>query len=183
MRGADPALRSDALHRRVRAAIDAWAIGAAPAESFEALALDVARYQLEHVPPVARLAATRGINAATLTAIDALPALPTDVFRLRRVAAHPASLDTRVFRTSGTTQGAERRGEHPLRDVSTYERAALAWGEVMLLAAPRPTAALVLAPSARAVPDSSLSFMIDAFVARLGVDAHHLVSPASGLDV
>jgi hypothetical protein len=183
MRDADPALQSDALHRRVRAAIDAWTRGAAHAESFEAIALDVARYQLEHVPPVARLAAARGIDATTIASIEALPALPTDVFRLRRVAAHPASLDTRVFRTSGTTQGAERRGEHPLRDVTTYARAALAWGEPMLLAAPRPQAALVLAPSARDLPDSSLSFMIELFVARLGIDAQHLVSPTFGLDV
>ena len=31
------------------------------------------------------------------------PALPTDVFRFRRIAAHPPEQDVRVFRSSGTT--------------------------------------------------------------------------------
>ena len=57
----------------------------------------------------------------------ALPAMPTDAFRLVRVAAHPAAEDSIIFRTSGTTGGA--RGEHPLSTTKTYEEGALAWGQ------------------------------------------------------
>ena len=58
--------------------------------------------------------------------------MPCDVFRLARVAAHGIEDDRRVFRTSGTSQGAEARGEHAMRTTSTYELGALAWGRRML---------------------------------------------------
>ncbi|MEJ7733112.1 MAG: hypothetical protein WKG00_28440 [Polyangiaceae bacterium] len=65
-------------------------------------------------------------------ALPALPGLPTDVFRLARVAAHPEADDEVVFWTSGTTAGAGARGEHPLRTTATYQRAALGWAARLL---------------------------------------------------
>jgi hypothetical protein len=135
-----------------------------PPERFDNLALDIARFQFAHVPAFARLCRARGVDLDKLDSAHAIPALPTDVFRLARIAAHSPAQDRRIFRTSGTSQGQEARGEHPLRITSTYEHGALRWAERMLWPDGRRFAIAVLAPSASEVPDSSLSFMIDLFV-------------------
>ncbi|HEY4118434.1 MAG TPA: acyl-protein synthetase [Byssovorax sp.] len=158
---------SDDLHARVLAFVDASMRGET-AESFDALALDVARRQRRCVAPFARLVAARGADLDASTSAAAIPALPTDVFRFARVAAHPPELDARVFLTSGTSLGAEARGEHAMRTTSTYEAVARAWADRMLLA--RTSAGLAsvsLVPSASAAPASSLSFMVDAFARAL----------------
>jgi hypothetical protein len=181
--------QSDALHARVRALIDAslaaWD-GATPSpsgEPFASLLLDIARFQAAHVAPVARLWRARGA-ALDLGALPALPGLPTDVFRLARVAAQPEADDELVFWTSGTTAGFGARGQHPLRTTATYRRAALGWA-ARLLWREAPAAAIVLAPPPASAPHSSLSFMLDLFVQQWGVRASwqpSLADPDARLD-
>ena len=106
---------SDALHRRVRAHADAWRacltgeirLDTCAAEErerleqeFLELALSIAQYQCDHAPGFARLVDARG---STLSTLDSIPAVPSDAFRLARVATYPAEFDTARFRTSGTT--------------------------------------------------------------------------------
>jgi hypothetical protein len=165
-RAVDVVTASEALHARVRALIDATTRGAL-AEPFDELALAIARFQAEHVAPVGRLVRARGVDLGAAATADAIPAVPCDVFRLARVAAHPPALDVRVFRTSGTTQGREARGEHALRTTATYEAAALAFGAAMLWPDGPRLRAIVLAPAPDEAPDSSLGFMIDRFASRL----------------
>jgi hypothetical protein len=167
------------LHAEVRTEIDRS--GPTTDDRFDELALEIARYQLAHVEPLARLARAKGIQANELASIEELPAVPSDVFRLRRVAAHPASEDARVFRTSGTTAGA--RGEHFYRDLGTYERAAMAQAARWLWPDGPPARVIALAPSSREVPDSSLGFMIDLFAGELDVPISHHIGVATGLDV
>lgn len=157
---------SEVLHRRVRAFI-ARTRGGAPEEAFDALALDIARFQAAHVAPFGRLVAARGFDLAGAASSLQIPAVPTDVFRLARVAAHPPAEDVVVFRTSGTSQGAAARGEHPLRTTATYELGALAFAETMLWPDRARLRVVVLAPPASRAPDSSLSFMLDRFAERL----------------
>lgn len=155
------ASESDALHRRVRAFI-AGSLRDEATETFDALALDVARFQAAHVPAIARLAHARHAHFSHAH-VDAIPAVPTDAFRLTRVAAHPRDCDVAVFRTSGTSQGEAARGEHALRTTETYELAARAWGTRYLFPDRTDLRALVLAPSIAEQPDSSLGFMLDRF--------------------
>ena len=124
---------SDSLHARVRAFIAAAMHGDAT-ESFDALSTDIARFQIERVAPVRRLAIARGLAGADLAEASQIPAVPTDVFRFARVAAHPSEEDVAVFRTSGTTSGA--RGEHSFRTLATYDAAAVAWASRHLLSHP-----------------------------------------------
>ncbi len=168
--------QSDALHARVRAFI-----AGESTEDFEALALSIAAFQRAHVEPVGRLARAR-LGDVPARSVDEIPALPTDVFRLRRVAAHPPSLDVRVFETSGTTQGAETKGRHPMRTLATYEAAAMAHAERLLFPDVKLGRALVLAPSSRDAPASSLSFMIDLFLERLGLARSATVSAGGAID-
>jgi hypothetical protein len=155
---------SRALHARVQAFIAAHERGEA-SESFDLLACDIARFQMTRVAPVARLAKARKLEPAALTRADEIPGVPTDVFKLARLAAHAPALDERVFRTSGTTQGREQRGEHPVRDTSTYSLGAAAHGRAMLWPDHDRTTVrvLVLGPRPERAPDSSLTFMCDLF--------------------
>ncbi len=174
------AAESDALHARVRAFIASSPArrGAAP-EPFDALALDLARFQAACIPALARLARARGVDLAAAGSAAIIPAVPTDVFRLARLAAHPRALDAALFRTSGTTQGA--RGEHPLRTTETYELAALAWGERFLWPDGAALGAIVLAPTVDAQPDSSLGFMLERFARALaGPISFHVLLSAAG---
>ncbi len=161
---------SDELHRRARAFVTAYEAKAAMPESFDALACDLARHQAKHVEGFARLCAARGVDVASIDRASQIPAVPTDAFKLARVAAFAESAASVVFRTSGTTIGA--RGSHAMRDVTTYDAAALAFGRASLardLEGPVPV--LVLGPSPEALPDSSLTHMIDLFVRSLGKPA------------
>jgi hypothetical protein len=168
--------RSEALHAQVRSyARDALAAGLTfDAARFEQIALEIAEFQRSSIPAIARLyqQAPRGV--------DELKAAPTDLFRLRRLAAHEASEDVRCFRTSGTTAGAS--GFHPMRTLTTYLELSLPLAEAFLFPQVAPEQALVLAPSSSSLPESSLSFMIDRIVERRGLVAPHLVDLKFGLN-
>jgi acyl-CoA synthetase (AMP-forming)/AMP-acid ligase II len=170
---------SDALHVRVQAFLRAAIVDPARTpESFDALAVDLARHQAAHIPAVARLARARGIDLASATRAAEVPAVPCDVFRLTRVAAHPIADDVALFRTSGTSQGREARGEHALRTTATYELGARLWAERLLWPDTTRLRAIVLAPPLAEQPDSSLGFMLDRFAALLGGGTFHLRSGA-----
>lgn len=143
-------------------------------EPFDALACDLARYQAARIEGYARLCRARGVDVAALTSAADVPAVPTDAFKLTRVATFPPE-DTRItFRTSGTTVGT--RGEHPMRDVATYDAAAIAFGRRWLARdLDEPTPVVVLGPSPEAASDSSLVHMCEAFVRAFGAPA----SPSS----
>jgi hypothetical protein len=162
------------LHRRVRAFIDASEKAEPNEESFDALGLAILRHQAEHVPAYRRLVTQRKCDPRQAKSVRDLPAVPTDAFRLTRIAAHAPSEDVALFRTSGTTSGA--RGEHALSTTATYEKAALAGGRwALFFDAPSAMTALALAPArTRPVADSSLHFMIQLFASELARSAHYL---------
>lgn len=164
---------SDALHARARAFVRAFEQGGAAPEPFDALALDLARFQARHVPGYARLCAARGVDPGRIREAAEAPAVPTDAFKLATVFAFPADQACVTFRTSGTTIGA--RGAHPMRITATYDGAALAFGRAML--APHfepPVPVLVLGPSEQEAPDSSLAHMCATFARAWGTGAWFL---------
>lgn len=147
---APPALRmSEALHKRVRAFAQSFDQQASLAsDTFDSLALDIARFQYAHSPGFARLCPS-GKDA--LQTVDDLPVIPSDVFRLTRVALHPPELDVAVFRTSGTT--AELTGQHPVRTLATKEQLSLLQANRTLFAEYGRGVVVALAPK----PDGSSS--------------------------
>lgn len=157
---------SRALHTRARALVQAFVDATPPAETFDALAVDLGRFQASHVPGYARLCARRGVAPSTCTRAAQFPAVPTDAFKAMRVAAFGEDATTRIFRTSGTTVG--QRGRHDFRDVRTYDAAALAFGRACLFGNER-FAVLTLGPSPAEAPDSSLTHMNELFAQKLGV--------------
>ena len=163
---------SEDLHQRARAFVQAFQRGDGPPEPFDALAVDLARFQAERVAGFARLLGARGLDPAELRTASEVPAVPTDAFKLTRVAAFPSEDETKTFRTSGTTQGQEARGVHPFRDVGTYDLGAVAFGRASLaadlLASTPRIPVVVLGPSPEELPDSSLTHMNALFVAAFG---------------
>lgn len=151
--------RSDALHREARA------IAAGGAFDFDRFACAVADYQREHAAGFARLCRARGVT--TFARAEDIPAVPTDGFKMTRVATFPEAESKITFRTSGTTIGAP--GFHAMRDPATYEEAAVAFGRTWLardLDVRVPV--VVLGPHAK---DSSLAHMCERFVAAFGEPA------------
>ncbi len=136
-------------------------------EAFDALACDLARFQAEHVEGYTRLCRVRGVDPRSLTRAADAPAVPTDAFKLARVAAFPAERTAITFRTSGTTVG--DRGRHEMRDVATYDAASLAFGRWALARTlPPRLPVLVFGPPPDDAPDSSLAHMLGLFARELG---------------
>lgn len=159
--------QSKSLHARAQAFVRAFeAPGADMPESFDALAVDLARFQAEHVEGYRRLLAARGVRVDDLRAATDAPAVPTDAFKVARVSAFAESETPVLFRTSGTTIGA--RGAHWFRDVSTYEAGCVAFGRWALLHNLADPGVLVLGPSPAAAPDSSLTHMLTHFASAFG---------------
>ena len=154
---------SELLHARVQAAMAEGLDEGA----FDELACAIARHQAASCPAVGRLFRARKIDPEGLRGAADIPAVPTDVFKLTRVAAHPAAEDEVVFRTSGTTVGA--RGAHPLRTTGSYRAGALRFGERMLVPdRPEGLRVLLLMPPPSEAPDSSLGFMCADFARAFG---------------
>jgi hypothetical protein len=161
---------SSVLHARARALVAAFEAGAQPPEPFDALACDLARHQAQHIQGFARLCKARGVDPRALASAADIPAVPTDAFKLTRVATFEPEGAAATFRTSGTTIGT--RGEHILRDLATYEAAAVASGRHWLardLEARVPV--VVLGPNPAQAKDSSLVHMCEAFVRAFGAPA------------
>lgn len=124
---------------------------------FDELAAAAARFGYQRVEPYRRLCDRRGITPETFNDWRAAPAVPTSAFKsLRLAAAEPRE----IFRSSGTTRGAERRSvhHHPYPDLyravidATFPAACLPAGASRV-------PILSLIPDRVTAPDSSLSFM------------------------
>ncbi len=97
------------------------------------------------------------------------PALPTDVFRFRRIAAHPEDDDRRVFRSSGTTSS--ERSVHIYRDLGLYDFAARVAARQMLFPDVDKMRLVMLAPHEDETPDSSLEYMLARFAEWFGTQS------------
>lgn len=148
---------SDALHARVVA----FALGGdASRESFDELAVDIARFQAGRSVGFRRLIER---SARPLSDAASIPAVPTDAFRAARVAVHPEAHDAVRFVTSGTT-GAQS-GIHVMRRTDTYRMLALASARPALLGERGGSVTVVaLLPPPSVPPTSSLAFMAESFM-------------------
>ncbi len=126
----------------------------------DALILELLRWQAEQVPAYARLCQMQGVDVHRARRIEDFPAMPTDVMRYARVAAHEEHEDSHRFHTSGTTQ---KPGVHALRDTTLYEAAANRAAATLFTkqySSTQPWRFLFLVPPPTIAPHSSLSFML-----------------------
>lgn len=148
-----------ALEERISSLIAAFEAGEPPsARARDHIIDELAAWQARSIPEYGRLA-RRGPWP---------PALPTDVFRFRRIAAHPASEDRRVFRSSGTTSA--ERSVHAYRSLDLYDQAARAAARHMLFPDVARMGLVILAPHEDESPSSSLAYMLTRFAQWFGTD-------------
>ncbi|MGB5524504.1 MAG: acyl-protein synthetase [Polyangiales bacterium] len=150
--------RSD-LKDRIEAMIAQFESGGEVDPAFrDALIEDLATWQAGRIPEYGRLRRQGHWPAA----------LPTDVFRFRRIAAHAEEDDVRVFLSSGTTSS--ERSVHAYGDLSLYDLAARAAAQRMLFPDVGQIRLLMLAPHEKEAPDSSLEYMLARFAEWFGAE-------------
>jgi hypothetical protein len=146
---------------------------------FAELARTVFAFQYEANAPFRAFCDRRGRTPATITCWQEIPALPTTAFKSVDLAC---AAPEKVFLTSGTTQGGERRGRHLVPRLELYRASALTHFRRMVLpdrVAPRIVG--LLGPP-EVLPDSSLTQMVEWLRVEVGGgDGTYLVD-ATGFD-
>jgi hypothetical protein len=108
-----------------------------------------------------------------------IPPVPTLAFKNLDLCCGPAE---RVFVTSGTTQGAERRGRHTLPDLRLYHAAAVAGLREFLFPDVDAMRVLSLVPSPTERPDSSLAQMVAWAIEAFGAPGSAIFAAADRFD-
>jgi acyl-protein synthetase LuxE len=146
-------------------------------DRFDALALEIFEFQMAANEPYRRYCAHRGQSSPkTWSDIPPLPARAFKEFDLW--TAGPV----RTFVTSGTTQGAEKRGRHGLPSLDLY---ASAWEPAFkdhVLPDRERIRILSLIPSETELPDSSLSYMAARILERFGTPESRVAVRRDGLE-
>jgi hypothetical protein len=139
-------------------------------ERFDALALEVFRYQFESVRPYRRFCDERGVNPSAVRNVDDIPAVSNVAFKYAELSIDDAASapDALVFQTSGTTEGRERRGRHIVPRPEIYRASALAHLRAMLFPDDHRLSMLTIHPRADEMPESSLARMISWCVEEFG---------------
>jgi hypothetical protein len=137
-------------------------------EIFNRLAVAAFQRQFAANEPYRRYCERRGATPLTVEHWSSVPAVPTAAFKSAALVCGDAASAEIVFRTSGTSQGVDRRGAHYVRDLSLYRTAALPNFKAHLLPDGAHLRLLILAPPPQIAPDSSLSWMLEAVRVEFG---------------
>jgi hypothetical protein len=151
--------------------LDVIARGAhAPLDDAEldALARDVFAHQYDCNAPYRAFCDRRGATPETVAGWEDVPAVPTDAFKAAALVCGDPADAAAVFRTSGTTQGRERRGAHYVPDLALYDAALRAGFSAHLVPDGARPVVLSLVPNPIDLPDSSLSHMVGEVMADFG---------------
>lgn len=152
-------------------------------DAFDEVALRVFRWQLRSNPVYRRFAEGRGATEDSVRRWQDIPAVPTRAFKHLPLVSGPPGDVERIFRTSGTTGGGDRRGEHRVLSVDLYRAALLPNLAAHLFPEGRRLPLVSLIPSPERVPDSSLSEMVGTAMDAFGGDGSGwFVDPDDGID-
>jgi hypothetical protein len=172
-----------ALRERLLAVISRGADVTVGDEEFDALARDVFAHQFAHNAPYRAYCERRGATPDRVSDWTEIPAVPTDAFKAAPLVCGDAARARVVFRTSGTTAGAARRGAHYFPDVALYDAALRAGFAAHLLPDGTRPRVLSLVQAPELQPDSSLSHMIGEVVAAFGPSGSEFMVDAAGLRI
>ncbi|HEX6746220.1 MAG TPA: hypothetical protein VF092_02815 [Longimicrobium sp.] len=149
---------------------------------FGALARAVFAHQYACNAPYRAFCDRRGATPETVRDWADVPAVPTDAFKAAALVCGDPSSAAAVFRTSGTTQGRERRGTHYFPDLRLYDAALRAGFTAHLLPDGARPRILSLVPSPADLPDSSLSHMVGEVMGDLAAEGSGwFVTPDGGI--
>ena len=138
-------------------------------ETFDRWAVRVFRWQFEHNAAFRGYCTRRHATPESVRRWEQVPPVPTTAFKhLRLLSLEERQEPEVVFRTSGTTRGGGQRGEHPVASLALYRASLLPCFRAYLLSDGAELPVLAVLPSPRQAPDSSLSHMMEAAMAKLG---------------
>ena len=149
---------------------------------FEAVALEVFRYQASIVAPYGEYCRRLGISAHRVSKLDDIPAVSTLAFKYARLAADQPLSGASTFQTSGTTSGRNRRGTHLVSRPDIYRASALAHLRRMLFPDAVKMRILAIHPTADRMRESSLSQMISWCIEEFGDGPSACVADRESLD-
>lgn len=150
---------------------------------FNGLALAIFRYQHACNAPYRAYCERRGATPESISHWAEIPAVPTDAFKAARlVCGDPADTEA-VFRTSGTTAGPARRGQHYFPELGLYNAALRASFRAHLLPEGARLRTISLIPPPRDAPGSSLSHMADDVIREFGAPGSGSYLSGDGIDV
>ena len=153
-----------------------------PEAGFRELALRAFRHQAENNSIYARFLEGRGIDPGEVARWEDVPAVPARAFKALPIISGEPDGVAWVFRTSGTSAGRERRGEHHLLDLSLYHASLLPNFRAHLLPDDARLPILSLIPPPADLPDSSLSHMTGVVMERLGGEGGgYFIDPEEGI--
>ncbi len=150
-------------------------------DTFDDLARRVFTRNFDAVPPYRAYCRARGRTPESVTHWLEIPAVPTAAFKELTLRAEGMATE-RVFRTSGTTRGRERRGEHHVADLALYRASLRSTFRSFLLPDDARLDCLSLMPPSTALPDSSLACMISDVMATFGGERSAGFADTDGLD-
>jgi hypothetical protein len=151
--------------------------------TFNRVALRAFELQYSRNAPYAAYCRRRDSTPETVDHWTAIPAVPTAAFKEVALAAGDPAAAEAVFRTSGTTQGQEKRGVHYVLDVAMYHFSLIPNFAACVLPDGAELPIMSLVPSSTELPDSSLSHMVAVVLERLGArDSGWFATAAHGID-
>lgn len=173
----------DALRVELLALFAAGVGGSLAEDRFDDLARRVCLHQLHHNPVYAAYARRRGVTPEHVPDWTRIPALPTAAFKELPLVAGDAAAAQAVFRTSGTTLGAEKRGEHHVLDLGFYHASLLPTFRAFVLPDRQRIRMISLLPPPSQMPDSSLAHMIGVVMDHFGAAGSvYAADAAAGLN-
>lgn len=166
------------LQAKLTAGMVAWSEA-----DFDRLAQALFAYQYTHNEPARRYWQARGAQPDTVDNWRAIPPVPVTAFKVLDLAVAPASACEAIFRTSGTTQGAEMRGRHLFPTLAFYHAALTPIFRHFLLPDEAKLPFLLLAPSPAQAGESSLSHYLAMAARTLGAGEPQWLVDEQGLQV
>lgn len=86
---------------------------------FEAIAMDIFRYQAQHCPPYREYLSLIGVNPCSVTDTNSIPMLPIELFKSHKVYCGSCKPE-KIFTSSATT--GMTHSSHYVADLQLYER-------------------------------------------------------------
>ena len=153
------------------------------ASRFEALALEVFRYQFANVAPYRHYCDALGVREYAVSTLDDIPPVSTLAFKYARLTGAERSAGQKIFLTSGTTIGRADRGTHIVSHPEIYRVSALAHLRAMMFPDRRRLRILAMHPTADRMPESSLSQMISWCIEEFGEGPCECVADPRRIDL
>lgn len=152
-----------------------------PESRFDEWARRAFAFQFEAGRAYRRFCEARGRSPGEVESWRDVPMVPTSAFKHLDLASGPVEA---TFLTSGTREGAARRGRHGVRSLALYRASALPFLRAHLLPEGGRIRLLSLVPSVTEAPESSLSRMLHFAAEDFGAaGSAPFVSPGGGVDV